>query len=176
MIEKHSAKLAGWKFTSIPQRIILSYRIHANKDGVIYAFGGGSRFHPPTREEFLGADAAQWVEKPDAIEGLNIPMCFRRKVKAGETIMLQSFELALAAESIALEGASASTLAVADSGATTAIRSPAEVLAKEGPNAIEWALAPLKRAVPTELRQNLTLLREDLLDEAAKKPVASAEA
>jgi len=67
-------------------------------------------------------------------------------------------------------------LPAADSSATNDIRRPAEVLSKEGPNAIEWALAPLKLAVPTELRQNLTLLREDLLDEAAKKPVAGAEA
>ena len=49
-------------------------------------------------------------------------------------------------------------------------------LARQGPNAIEWALAPLDEAVPADIRQNLTFLREDLLDEAQKAPKASAAA
>ena len=50
-----------------------------------------------------------------------------------------------------------------------------DTLTKQAPNAIEWALAPLDQAVPGDVRQNLTFLREDLLDEA-KIPKASPEA
>lgn len=51
-----------------------------------------------------------------------------------------------------------------------------DVLKDQAPNAIEWALAPLERAVPEDIRQSLTFLREDLLDEAAQKPKAPGEA
>jgi len=51
-----------------------------------------------------------------------------------------------------------------------------EVLSEQAPNALEWALAPLDQKIPSDIRQNLTFLREDLLDEAAKKPTAGAEA
>ena len=49
-----------------------------------------------------------------------------------------------------------------------------EVLKEQAPNAVEWVLAPLDRAVPEGIRQNLMVLREDLLDEQAKVPGASA--
>jgi hypothetical protein len=51
-----------------------------------------------------------------------------------------------------------------------------EVLKDQAPNAVEWALAPLERTVPEDIRQSLTFLREDLLDEAAQKPKAAPEA
>lgn len=51
-----------------------------------------------------------------------------------------------------------------------------EVLKEQAPNAVEWVLAPLDRAVPEGIRQNLMVLREDLLDEGAKAPKASAAA
>lgn len=51
-----------------------------------------------------------------------------------------------------------------------------EILSEQAPNALEWALAPLDRTTPPDIRQNLTLLRESLLDEAAKKPAVSAAA
>ena len=51
-----------------------------------------------------------------------------------------------------------------------------EVLKEQGPNAVEWALAPLEQAVPGDIRQNLTFLREDLLDEGKQKPKASPAA
>jgi hypothetical protein len=57
-----------------------------------------------------------------------------------------------------------------------ALPSPAEVLAKQAPNALEWALSPLDRPAPPDIRENLTLLREDLLDEAAKKPAFNSAA
>jgi len=51
-----------------------------------------------------------------------------------------------------------------------------EVLSEQAPNATEWALAPLDRQLPPDIRQNLTYLREDLLDEAKAKPKASPKA
>ncbi len=43
-----------------------------------------------------------------------------------------------------------------------------QVIKDQGPNATEWALTPLDEAIPADIRQNLTSLREDLLDEGAK--------
>ncbi len=174
VIEKVAGNLKGWQFTAIPQRLVMSYSIHVNKDGIIYAFGGGSTKQPPTREQFLGDDVSKWEVQSGAIAGANIPMCFRRKVTAGETISLHSFELSLAAESIVLADASSSPLAASGASATNINQSPSEVLSKEAPNVIEWALAPLDRTVPEGIRQNLIVLREDLLDEQAKAPAASA--
>jgi hypothetical protein len=37
---------------------------------------------------------------------------------------------------------------------------------------MKWVLAPLDEAVPADIRQNLTLLREDLVDEGKSKPAA----
>lgn len=51
-----------------------------------------------------------------------------------------------------------------------------EVLKDQGPNALEWALAPLDQPLPPDIRQNLTYLREDLLDEAKQKPKAGTNA
>lgn len=51
-----------------------------------------------------------------------------------------------------------------------------QVIKDQGPNATEWALTPLGEAIPADIRQNITLLREDLLDEGKKAPKASAEA
>ena len=39
-----------------------------------------------------------------------------------------------------------------------------------------WTLAPLEEDVPPDIRQNLTYLREDLIDEGKKKPAASLDA
>ena len=51
-----------------------------------------------------------------------------------------------------------------------------ETLSVQAPNASAWVLAPLDAGVPPDIRQNVTYLREDLLDEAAKKPKASPDA
>jgi hypothetical protein len=51
-----------------------------------------------------------------------------------------------------------------------------EVLSEQAPNATEWALAPLDRSLPPDIRQNLTYLREDLLDEAKSTPKAGPRA
>jgi len=52
----------------------------------------------------------------------------------------------------------------------------AKTLSQQAPNATSWALAPLDQSVPVNIRENLTALREDLLDEAKDKPVAGPEA
>ncbi|MFN0078530.1 MAG: hypothetical protein ACKVY0_18890 [Prosthecobacter sp.] len=44
------------------------------------------------------------------------------------------------------------------------------------PNASAWVLAALDEGVPPNVRQNLTYLREDLLDEYKQKPKASQDA
>lgn len=59
---------------------------------------------------------------------------------------------------------------------TDANRSRIDILKEQAPNAVEWALAPLDQAAPGNIRQNLTFLREDLLDEGKEKPKASAAA
>ena len=51
-----------------------------------------------------------------------------------------------------------------------------QVIKDQGPNATEWALTPLDEAIPADIRQNLTLLREDLLDEGAKAAKGSPQA
>lgn len=51
-----------------------------------------------------------------------------------------------------------------------------EVIREQGPNAVEWTLAPLDEPVPPNIRQNLMYLREDLLDEAKAAPKAPVAA
>lgn len=65
---------------------------------------------------------------------------------------------------------------VAISAAAKPLPTSIEILSEQAPNALEWALAPLNRKAPPDIRQNLTFLREDLLDEAVKKPAVSVEA
>jgi hypothetical protein len=50
-----------------------------------------------------------------------------------------------------------------------------ETLSRQAPNASAWVLAPLDQSVPSDIRQNVTYLREDLLDEAAKEPKTGPE-
>jgi len=51
-----------------------------------------------------------------------------------------------------------------------------EAFSQLAPNAEAWVLAPLDESVPRNVRQNLTYLREDLLDEYKRKARASADA
>lgn len=51
-----------------------------------------------------------------------------------------------------------------------------QVIKEQGPNATEWALTPLEVPIPTDIRQNLTYLREDLLDESKKAPKSTTAA
>jgi hypothetical protein len=52
--------------------------------------------------------------------------------------------------------------------AETDSKDPVEILVAEAPNAIKWATSPLKIAIPDELRQNIVILREDILDQQSK--------
>lgn len=54
--------------------------------------------------------------------------------------------------------------------------SPLVVLAQESPNATAWVLSPLDKVVPAIIRENLTLLREALLDEGKTSPRTSLNA
>ena len=56
-------------------------------------------------------------------------------------------------------------LLLAISGLRAAETSPLKVLSNEGLNATAWVLSPLEQAVPPDIRQKLTALRESLLDE-----------
>jgi serine/threonine protein kinase len=47
-----------------------------------------------------------------------------------------------------------------------------DILKAQALNSMKWVLAPLDGSVPADIRQNLTLLREDLVDEGKTKPVA----
>ena len=67
-----------------------------------------------------------------------------------------------------------STLRRAD--AASAADDPLDTLAQQAPNAIAWVLAPLNAAVPPDIRQNVTFLREGMLDDSAKTPKASLDA
>ena len=51
-----------------------------------------------------------------------------------------------------------------------------ETFSQLAPNASAWVLASLDEGVPSNVRQNLTYLREDLLDEYKQKPKASQDA
>jgi serine/threonine protein kinase len=51
-----------------------------------------------------------------------------------------------------------------------------EVFSRESQNLIAWALAPLEDDTPPDIRQNLTFIREDLIDEGKTKPTASLDA
>jgi hypothetical protein len=75
-----------------------------------------------------------------------------------------------------LSAATGLLVCISSSAPAKADQTSIEVLSQQAPNALEWALAPLDRKTPPDIRQNLTLLREYLLDEKAKKPVASAAA
>lgn len=51
-----------------------------------------------------------------------------------------------------------------------------QVLSQQGPNLSSWVLAPIDRSIPDAIRQNVTFLREDLIDEGKSQPKASLEA
>jgi serine/threonine protein kinase len=48
-----------------------------------------------------------------------------------------------------------------------------DILKAQAPNSMKWVLAPLDEAVPSDIRQNLTLLREDLVDEGKSAKAAA---
>ncbi|MFZ4767456.1 MAG: hypothetical protein ACOYMN_21095, partial [Roseimicrobium sp.] len=51
-----------------------------------------------------------------------------------------------------------------------------DTVSQLAPNASAWVLAGLDEGVPPNVRQNLTYIREDLLDEYKQKPKASQDA
>ena len=83
---------------------------------------------------------------------------------------------ALLATSLANAQPAAQEPAPAKSDNPAAAADNLDTLAQQAPNAVAWVLAPLDSAVPPDIRQNLTYLREALLDEAARAPAAGAGA
>ena len=101
VIEGVAAGLAGWQFTSIPQRIDNEYTIHVEKAGVIYAFGAVKRGTTP--QDALGSDHALWKDAQGDITGAMVQFCYKRNVSAGEILKFKAFELQFAAPTISLE-------------------------------------------------------------------------
>jgi hypothetical protein len=89
-------KLSGWKFTSLPQRLTMTYDVEADRPGIVYCFGS-----PATSPaEAFGADAQRWKVVEGMIHGLPKVVCYERTVAQGEKLHVQGFELALAAKEI----------------------------------------------------------------------------
>jgi serine/threonine protein kinase len=101
VIEEIDPSLAGWQFTSIPQRIDNAYEVSVSQSGTLYAFGGLHKGY--TKEDVFGKDASLWKAADQAIQGTMIKMCYSREVKAGDSFQMKAFELQLAATQITLE-------------------------------------------------------------------------
>jgi hypothetical protein len=98
-IEGVASDLQGYHFTSIPQRLDMSYEVRVTKPGIVYVFGFKAKTHPRP-EDVFGADANKWQPADSAITGKNIAAVFRREVAAGDVITIKAFEAQIAAESI----------------------------------------------------------------------------
>jgi len=99
-IESFDSNLSGWKFTSIPQRIVNSYEIIINSDGTLYVFGNPGKSKAAPAEAIFGEEAKLWQSADGAIQGVNVKWCYKRHVSKGERISLKGFEMQLAAKSI----------------------------------------------------------------------------
>ena len=60
--------------------------------------------------------------------------------------------------------------------ATSATPSQIDTLKQQGPNISAWVTSPLDTVVPDAIWQNLTFMKEELRDEAARKPAGSTVA
>jgi hypothetical protein len=95
-IDGVSPKLAGWKFTSVPQRLRMTYDVEVEHAGSLYCFGA-----PTTSPvEAFGADAERWKREDGTIHGLPKVVCYQRTVAQGEKLHVEGFELSLAAKEI----------------------------------------------------------------------------
>ena len=151
-------ELSGWQFTSIPRHFNSSYEIRVNQDGVLYAFGWGSKGR-------LGTDdISKWEAADGAITGGGVNYCFRRKVAASEIIELHGRELQIAAKSIELvsDGKSEPATQSATPTPTPAAVAPQpgqawpsfEILAKDSPSSIQDLFSPEFAALPSDMQFN----------------------
>ena len=107
---------------------------------------------------------------------------FEGSKSTGGFIALQSHNKgAVQIRNVCIKDLSAPTATSSSAAALASIQTDAnqpriEVIKDQGPNATEWALTPLHEAIPADIRQNLTFLREDLLDEGKKAAKSSPEA
>jgi hypothetical protein len=77
---------------------------------------------------------------------------------------------------VAVDQAAAPPAAPAAPAPVDASHSTLRVIVAEAPNATQWALAPLGQSPPPGIRQNLTMLREDIADEAKAGPIGTVAA
>lgn len=98
VIEGITPSVAGWKFTSIPQRIQNIYDVTVTGSGVLYAFGAD---HTPPNQLF-GPDAAKWEKCQGPARGINLKSTYRRNVKRGEVFHIEGFEISLLGKEITM--------------------------------------------------------------------------
>jgi hypothetical protein len=176
VIEDFQPDLQSFQFMSIPQRLEVKLNVQVDTAGKILAlFGGNDRTPVPAGRVFFKEQPSRWKLVNGAIKGKNIIACYETQVQAGEKLSLEGFELQLAAGNIQIVEAASSNKTLS-SIQTDANQPRISVIKDQGPNATEWALTPLDEAIPADIRQNLTFLREDLLDEGKKATKASPEA
>lgn len=96
VIEGISPSVAGWKFTSIPQRLQNTYEVTVNYPGVVYAFG----YDRTPAKELFGADVTKWEACQGPAHGTNLKVTYRRNVARGEVFRVQGFEISLAGREI----------------------------------------------------------------------------
>jgi hypothetical protein len=189
VIEDFDRELQPGQFMSIPQRLEMKLEVQVEKSGRLIALFGGNDAKPvPADKVFIKNSPERWKLVNGVIKGKNIIACFETIVLPGEALSLEGFELQLAAGSIESVDAATSKKPVIESVDAATSKKPVEtiqtdanqprieVIKDQGPNATEWALTPLEEAIPGGIRQNLTYLREDLLDEAKKSPKGSTDA
>jgi len=154
LIKNISPELSGWQFVSIPWHTINSYEIRVNQDGVLYAFGGGSK--QKTSKAFLGTkEVSNWDDSEGAISGNTIHNCLRRKVTAGETIKLNGLELQLAAKSIQLTEPAGDIKTNPDTQTAVPVPTPAVVAPPlQVPPEVQELFTPAFAALPMEKRRN----------------------
>jgi hypothetical protein len=102
-IENVEAPLAGWQFTSIPQRTQNRYEVKVTKPGYLYVFG--SNKEKDSAEKVFGTEVGKWERAEGAIAGKNSWVCVRRKMSTGESLSIEGFELQLAAQEISTPNA-----------------------------------------------------------------------
>ena len=110
----------------------------------------------------LGFQIHKGASKPMTVQFKDIKL---KRLQAGQPVLAST-----------AQPATPSNVSVPATIKTDADQPRIEVLKDQAPNAVEWALAPLDQMVPGDIRQNLTFLREDLLDEGKQKPKASPAA
>ena len=97
-IEGFTRKLYDWKFTSIPQRRLMTFEIRVQKPGYVYCFGNPG--NEAKIKQVFGGSFVKWESANGEIRGRMITSCFRKRCEAGEVLHLSGFEIQIAAAQI----------------------------------------------------------------------------